>query len=173
MCGFCNKWNSSLQSDETCVLVDNRSRTSTSMSIEFESTGKNLSSLTLLRILLWTCTRAFSSLDCSSSLRNPNSSSVQLGISDLFSCSEFSNLDNAGIKVNRLNLRHNWKAQAIEIVWNLLFPVSIGLFNCAFQLCFRLQIRLSDKNIENSLNIEIFADAVEFDLRVKMTYKVD
>lgn len=98
MCGFCSNWNSSLHSGKTCVLVDSKSRTSMSMSIEFDSTGKNLSSLTLLRILLWTFTRAFSSLDCSSSLRNPNSSSVQLGISDLFSCSEFSNLDNAEIK---------------------------------------------------------------------------
>lgn len=95
ICGFCSRWKSSLWSTEMCVLVDSRSRTSMSMSIEFDSTGQNLSSLTLLRILLWTFTRAFSSFDCSSSLRNPNSSSVQLGMSDLLSCSEFSNLDSA------------------------------------------------------------------------------
>lgn len=101
ICGFCSRWKSSLQSDEMCVLVDNKSRTSTSISIEFDSTGKNLSSLTLLRILLWTFTRALSSFDCSNSLKNPNSSSVQLGISDLLSCSEFSSLDNAEIINNK------------------------------------------------------------------------
>ena len=66
-----------------------------SISMELESTGKNLSSLTLFKILLWTFTKAFNSFDCNNSLKNPNSSSVQLGISLLLSCREFSSLDNA------------------------------------------------------------------------------
>jgi len=143
MCGFCNKWNNSLQSDETCVLVDNRSRTSTSMSIEFESTGKNLSSLTLLRILLWTFTRAFSSLDCSSSLRNPNSSSVQLGISDLFSCSEFSNLDNAGISEqikSEIQLKNTSNRNSLKSIIPL-FLLAV-LFNCALDFRFDYLIKI-------------------------------
>lgn len=95
MCGFWSKWKSSLQSFETWVFVDNRSKTSMSISIELESTGKNLSSLTLFKILLCTFTKAFNSFDCSNSLKNPNSSSVQLGISFLFSCREFNSLDKA------------------------------------------------------------------------------
>lgn len=95
MCGFWSKWKSSLQSFETWVLVDKRSKTSMSISIELESTGKNLSSLTLFKILLCTFTKAFNSFDCNNSLKKPNSSSVQLGISFLFSCREFNSLDKA------------------------------------------------------------------------------
>lgn len=74
--------NSSLQSSLRLILGKMTSNTSKAICMELESMGWNLSSFPLSMILLWTLTRACSSLDCSNPLRNPNSSS-ELGKSCL------------------------------------------------------------------------------------------
>lgn len=75
------------------VLQDNSSKTSHITCIEVDSIGKNLSLAPLLIILLWTFTKAWSSLDWSRSLKNPNSSAVDG--SSLAWCKDVNRRDNA------------------------------------------------------------------------------